>query len=212
MRMNMSSTSDKVLFHLKTRGAATAQEVGGAFDMTPMGAYKVLQSLVDQGLAQFEDVAAGRGRPKRSYMLTEAGHGRFPDRHSDLSVELIANVRKVFGQEGLDRLIGERETQQVQRYRDAGQGSLEARVMRLAELRARDGYMARVERMDDGALLLIEDHCPICAAAESCQGFCRSELRIFEMILGPDAEITREDHVLAGGRRCTYRIRELAAA
>ena len=33
--------------------------------------------------------------------------------------------------------------------------------------------MAEVEPQDDGSLLLIENHCPICAAATSCQSFCR---------------------------------------
>ena len=41
------------------------------------------------------------------------------------------------------------------------------------------GYMARLEKGDDGSLLLVEDHCPICAAAIACQGLCRSELDIF---------------------------------
>jgi predicted ArsR family transcriptional regulator len=61
-------------------------------------------------------------------------------------------------------------------------------------------------------MLLIEDHCPICAAAETCQGFCRSELAIFQKTLGEDVEITREEHLLSGGRRCTYRIRKLHSA
>jgi predicted ArsR family transcriptional regulator len=65
--------------------------------------------------------------------------------------------------------------------------------------------MARIDRDDDG-LLLIEDHCPICAAAESCQSFCRSELSIFRMVLGPDVLIERTEYLLEGGRRCAYRI------
>ena len=79
------------------------------------------------------------------------------------------------------------------------------RVRRLAELREREGYMARAER-DGRDWLLIEDHCPICAAASACQGFCRSELMLFQDVLGPDVQVTREQHLLAGGRRCTYRV------
>ena len=79
-------------------------------------------------------------------------------------------------------------------------------------MRAAEGYMARVEDDGTGELILIEDHCPICAAAESCQGFCRSELAIFQMVLGTGVEITREEHILSGGRRCAYRIRPLECA
>lgn len=210
--MTPSSTSERVLFHLKTRGPATAQEIATQFEMTHMGAHKVLQGLTEAGLVQFTDIASGRGRPKRKYELNEAGHGRFPDRHSDLTVELLDNVRKLFGDKGMDKLIAEREAQQIARYGEMSGKNLEQRVMHLAELRAREGYMARMETHEDGDLILIEDHCPICAAAERCQGFCRSELAIFQMILGTDVEITREEHVLSGGRRCAYRIHPLELA
>jgi predicted ArsR family transcriptional regulator len=66
--------------------------------------------------------------------------------------------------------------------------------------------MARVESAADGTFLLIEDHCPVCAAAETCQGLCRAELRIFEHLLGGFATIERGEHLLSGGRRCTYRV------
>lgn len=210
--MNSKTTSERVLFHLKTIGPASAHDIAARFEMTHMGAHKVLQGLVDADLVHFEDIASGRGRPKRTYTLSEAGHGRFPDRHADLSVELIDNVRKIFGAAGLDKLIAARETQQIERYGDMSAKNLKQRVAHLAKMRAAEGYMARVETGDDGSLVLIEDHCPICAAAASCQGFCRSELAIFQMVLGNDVEIIREEHLLSDGRRCAYRIRALELA
>jgi len=54
--------------------------------------------------------------------------------------------------------------------------------------------------------LLIENHCPICAAAAACQGFCRAELEVFRDTLGADVIVERTDHILAGARRCAYRI------
>ena len=65
--------------------------------------------------------------------------------------------------------------------------------------------MARVER-DGKDWLLIEDHCPICAAASICQGFCRSEPRLFQEIVGRDATVTREKYMQGGDKRCVYRI------
>ncbi len=69
--------------------------------------------------------------------------------------------------------------------------------------------MARVEKQGR-AWLLIEDHCPICAAAASCQGLCRSELQIFARCLGAGVRVERVEHVLAGGRRCAYRVSPVA--
>jgi predicted ArsR family transcriptional regulator len=58
--------------------------------------------------------------------------------------------------------------------------------------------------------LLIENHCPICSAATACQRLCANELDVFQQALGPDTEVTRESHLLAGARRCVYRIRQRA--
>ena len=61
-------------------------------------------------------------------------------------------------------------------------------------------------RADAGGFLLLENHCPICAAATACQGFCRAELAVFRAVLGPDVTVDRTEHIPAGARRCAYRI------
>jgi predicted ArsR family transcriptional regulator len=59
---------------------------------------------------------------------------------------------------------------------------------------------------DGDGYLLLENHCPICAAATVCQGFCRSELDLFRALLGPGVAVERMEHVVAGARRCAYRV------
>ncbi|WP_207791881.1 helix-turn-helix domain-containing protein [Siccirubricoccus phaeus] len=71
--------------------------------------------------------------------------------------------------------------------------------------------MADWQEAEDGSLLLFENHCPICAAAEFCQGFCRAELEVFRMVLGPAAAVERTEHIVSGARRCTYVIRPVEA-
>lgn len=147
------------------------------------------------------------GRPKQIWNLTAAGHERFPNTHADLTVQLISTIRDVLGEEALDRLITAREKETLANYRAAmkGAASLEERVARLAAIRDREGYMCEMSKDADG-YLLIENHCPICAAATACQGFCRAELRTFKKVLGKDANVTREEHIVSGDRRCAYRI------
>lgn len=202
------TTVDRILFRLKTRGPESIADLSTAFGVTSEAVRQLLVKLEADGLVAFEDQRAGRGRPKRLWRLTETGHARFPDRHADLSLALLEAVRAEFGEAGLDRLIAWRETEQRQTYARVTDGvdSLEERVARLADLRDREGYMAEWRREEDGSLLLIENHCPICAAAASCQNLCRSELNVFREALGRDAVVERVDHVLAGGRRCAYRV------
>ena len=207
----MNPAADRILHLLKRHGAQTADMLGDALAMTSVGARRHLDTLFAAGLVESYDRIEGVGRPRKFWQLSRKGHAQFPDAHADLTVKMIGDVRRVFGEEGLDRLIAERERDMRLDYEKAmeGKGTLADRVQALAELRASEGYMARVER-DGRDFLLIEDHCPICAAATACQGFCRSELSIFRMVLGPDAVVERADYLIDGGRRCSYRIRPRA--
>jgi len=81
------------------------------------------------------------------------------------------------------------------------------RAQRLAELRTLEGYEAEVVADDDGSLLLVEHHCPVCDAAAACQGLCRGELATFRAALGDGVDVEREQHLLSGDSRCVYRIR-----
>lgn len=48
-------------------------------------------------------------------------------------------------------------------------------------------------------------------AAAACAGFCRAELNVIRSAFGSSVSITRGEHILNGGRRCTYVIREQRA-
>jgi predicted ArsR family transcriptional regulator len=199
--------SEPLLFQLKTGGMLQADQLAVRLGVTPQAVRQQLDRLLAAGLVEYEDRIDGPGRPKRLWRLSEKGHARFPDSHAQLTIGLIEAMRAEFGEAGLDRLIARREAELNRLYREtlADKASLAEKVAALAELRAAEGYMARWCESQDG-FLLIEDHCPICAAAQSCQGFCRSELALFAASLGPSARVERIDHLLAGGRRCAYRI------
>jgi len=191
------STADRILFFIKTKGAASTATLAQAFDMTPEAARQQVQKLAGSGLIEGrQEASASVGRPRQNWALTEAGNRRFPDTHAQLTVQLIGSIRQIAQREADSRTL----------YAAARAGrTLPERLKRLAALRTDEGYMARVER-DGHDWLLIEDHCPICAAARTCQGFCRSELSLFQEVAGDDATATREQHLLAGAHRCVYRI------
>jgi predicted ArsR family transcriptional regulator len=172
-----------------------------------MGVRQHLQRLAEDGLVDHADERRSVGRPKRHWRLSDKAHGRFPDSHAQMTVELIQATAKLFGPAGLERLIAERESDMRERYRStlAGLKRPADRLKRLAKLRSEEGYMAECRAEPEGGYLLIENHCPICVAAKACQGFCRSELALFQALM-PGHSVERTDHVLAGARRCAYRI------
>jgi predicted ArsR family transcriptional regulator len=201
-------SQDRILFHLKTRGSQTAADVGVRLGMTPAGARQHLHKLEAASLVGSENRREGRGRPRKYWRLTQRGHDRFPDRHSDLTLDLLRSVRDLFGDRGLEKLIEHREQAGIADYRKfvGTQRSLRQKLTALAQVRSREGYMASVIEDMGGSFLFVENHCPICAAAAACQGICRSELAVFRAVLGPDVTVERLDHILAGARRCAYKI------
>ncbi|HEH9419703.1 TPA: transcriptional regulator [Aeromonas sobria] len=202
----MNASTDKILFLLKSHGPQSAATLGEQLQMTSMGARQHLTALASEGWVGFRDEARGRGRPVRLWHLTEQAWQRFPDSHSDLTLQLIDNIQQLFGEVGMERLIQQREQQQLGRYQaQLTQPALADRLAALKELRTREGYMADIRQEEDGSWLLWESHCPICAAARACRGFCRSELALFRQLLAPTG-VEREQYLLDGDHRCLYRI------
>ena len=175
----------------------------------------VRQHLADLGrkgvVKQTQEEKQTRGRPVRLWKLTKSGHENFTDSDSQITLELIEAVRSSLGEDSLNVVIEERHKPLLRKYKsemdDAGQ-TLELRIKKLAELRNQEGYMAEV-RLTPTGWLLIENHCPIRSIAESCQQLCQSELEIFRELFRGRGEVERIDHLLAGARRCAYRIIEI---
>lgn len=194
---------------LKTRGPQSIAVIARAMDVTAEAVRQQMTRLHADGLVDAESRSAGRGRPTQIWFLTAAGHGRFPDTHAEMTVQMIAAVRQVFGDEGIDKLVQVRENAMLSVYQQAMQDApdLKARLERLVDVRSAEGYMAEL-REDDAGFVFIENHCPICSAAKACMGFCRSELELFRKVLGQGVQVDREEHILAGARRCAYRVSE----
>lgn len=192
---------------LKTRGPLTATEIAKELNITTEGARLQLLKLTEEGLIQSVNESKGVGRPTQYFSLTELGNKGFPDTHAELTVKLIQLMKETLGEEALQSVISAGEERAKQRYQQQlnQNQSLEERIKTLAEIRSREGYMAEYSK-DEKGYLLVENHCPICAAAKICQGFCTSELNTFKFILGNDVSVTRVNHIIAGDRRCAYRI------
>jgi predicted ArsR family transcriptional regulator len=206
-----TNTQGHLLYLLKTQGPLTAQQLADILSVTSMGARRQLEVAMESGLVQCEDRASGIGRPGRWWSLTDAGHARFPDRHGDVVIQLIGHLRNQLGDAGIEKLIDARETQMAKQYRAEIENheTLGDKLMSLAEIRSREGYMAELRTTENG-WELVEHHCPICAAASQCQAFCRSELQLFRDLL-PEAKVERTEHLLREGARCIYRIQPVGA-
>ncbi|MCL9776392.1 helix-turn-helix transcriptional regulator [Vibrio methylphosphonaticus] len=198
--------TDHIIDIIKREGAVTAKHVAQRLNITTMGARQHLQSLENDGLLHIEDVKVKVGRPNRHWSLTDQGHANFSDRHADLTVQFIDAIETVFGAEGLERVAKERELNTLANYEEQliGLSDLESKIIKLTELREKDGYMAEYQK-DHSSFILIENHCPICKAASRCKALCQSELNVFQSLVGEDTLVERDEHIVSGARRCVYR-------
>jgi predicted ArsR family transcriptional regulator len=204
---DMTDAKRRLVERLKRVDTATAGELAAEFELTDTAVRQHLEQLQELGLVRrTEGSAHGRGRPAARWQLTPASAAMFPDRHVDLTVDLIESIRTELGDDALERVVDSRSKRQAEQYRSlVGTGSVAVRVRRLAEQRTAEGYVAEVVG-DGDDLVLVEHHCPICTAAAACTSLCRSELEAFQHALGDEVTVRREQHVLSGDQRCAYRI------
>jgi predicted ArsR family transcriptional regulator len=186
--------------------------------LTPMAVRQHLYALQGERLVTSEERPVPLGRPAKYWSLTAEADRLFPDAYAELSVALIGAVGDAFGPAGVKRMLDSRSARLLAQYtaRTAPFESVEGKLRELARVRTEEGYMAEVRALEGrgkgrdegtGGFLFIENHCPICAAATACQGFCTSELDLFRSVLGPGAHVERAEHIVSGDRRCVYLVK-----
>jgi predicted ArsR family transcriptional regulator len=202
------STRRRIVKLLKTEGPMDSAKLASLLSVTAMAVRQHLYALEREKLVDVEIRPRPIGRPAKYWRLTPAANQLFPDAYAELSVSLIDSVGEAFGPGGMERLLEARLSKQRAEYgaRIDRQAPLRKRLEQLARIRTEEGYMAEVKAAGRHGFLLVENHCPICAAANACRGFCAIELDLFRAVLGPDVTIERSEHIVGGDRRCAYRI------
>ncbi|MEI7547452.1 MAG: helix-turn-helix domain-containing protein [Actinomycetota bacterium] len=205
---DISGAKRRIIERLKRADTATAPELAAEFSLTDTAIRQHLEALEAAELVErVVAPSSGRGRPPVHWRLAASAGSLFADRHSDLTIELIASIRSALGEEALQQVVRARAERQLANYRKVLDEvpTISGKVHRIAEMRNAEGYLA--EAIDGvGEVTLVEHHCPIRGAADSCSGLCSAELELFQQAVGPQATVAREQHVLDGGQRCAYRI------
>jgi predicted ArsR family transcriptional regulator len=200
-------TRRAIVKRLKAEGPVDSAQLARRMGLTPMAVRQHLYALQREKLVTAEERKGRLGRPAKYWQLTREADRLFPEAYAELSVALIGALGETFGEAGVQRVLESRCAAQRTAYRARIDASapLGDKLRALAKQRTEEGYMAEVRRDGDG-YLFIENHCPICAAASVCQGFCSTELELFRDVLGPEVAVERGEHIVSGDRRCVYRV------
>lgn len=204
------STRSELLLLLRKHPGITVTDLAGRLSLTGMGVRRHLDAMAADGVV--ETVACekpSRGRPPTGWRLTAAGMELFPRRYDALALDLLEDVAERVGPRAVDAAFACRTDKLVDEYDGAlaEKATLEERVEGLAALRDEAGYMADWEHEDDDALVLTESNCAVHRVAQQFPAVCAMELSLIRRVLGPEVEVVRVSHTMAGDAVCSYRIR-----
>lgn len=201
-------TRNRVLSLLKEDGPSDSISLAKRLRLSAMAVRQHLYSLLSEKVVAYTNESRRIGRPVKLWELTPAADRFFPDGHSELAINLIKAIRRSMGDMGFQRVLRSRgrRRRQILSKNIPLRASLEDRIAILAQERRKDGYLAGVQIEKNGTYLLIENHCPIHAAAAACNALCDAELKLLKSVLGAHTDVERLEHILTGSRRCVYRI------
>ena len=201
-----------MLYAVRRRGEATAEQVAEQLGMTVSGARQHLTALAQRrprrgdraAVARRADAAGARSCTPRPPPPTRY----FPKAYGELTNELLGYVADT-DRELLDELFAKRREaphrQRAERA-SASKRTLGAKVAELTRILDEDGYLASCEQVEPGVFRIVEHNCAIWAVAERYGQACTSEIDFIRAVLD-GADVERVQHMIAGARHCAYEVR-----
>ena len=203
-----------MLLLLRKRPGITVAELAQELQLTGMGVRRHLDALASDDLVEAVTSARrGLGRPASGWRLTATGLELFPRRYDTFALDVLEDLAEHAGPDAVDAVFHRRGDKQVVEYEEALAGcfGLQERVAGLAQIRDDAGYLSESSSDGNGELVLTENNCAVHRVAESYPAVCAMELDLFRRVMGPDVEVTRVAHTMAGDAVCSYRIRKRSA-
>lgn len=144
----------------------------------------------------------GRGRPARTYLLTEVGRTRLPHAYDVLAVEALEFLAESAGPDAISAFARRRAERLVDGVRDelAAATDLPAKTDILAGALTGAGFAASVRQVGIGAQLC-QHHCPVAHVATRFPQFCEEEMTVITRALGTYAQ--RLATIARGDSFCT---------
>ncbi|PZS35114.1 MAG: transcriptional regulator [Pseudonocardiales bacterium] len=202
-------TRDAVARLVLERGPQSAAALAGQLGLSPAAIRRHLDALVNDGLlVECEPrrvVSRGRGRPARTYAITDEGRAVFPHGYDDLATTALRYLRTHGGEDAVVAFAEHRaESLAESLSADVDPTAPDAeRAEALAESLTSHGYAATTESAAAG-VQLCQHHCPVAHVAAEFPELCEAETRAFERVLG--TYVQRLATIAHGDGVCTTHI------
>lgn len=207
----MQATRQRILEILKERGAATVEELGSEFDLTPVTIRHHLDILRSEGLVQAPKVKRrdAPGRPQHSYALTDAADEHFPKNYSGLADLMLREIRDRVEAPELDSILrGVANRMVAQAPNPPPDESTPQRIDRVIRFLNGKGYNADWQQMEGGYLLRAHN-CPYRDISKDHVEPCVMDMAMISQLLGQTPQ--RLDWMAGGNNACAYLVKDGAA-
>lgn len=208
-----SRTRDRVRRAVGERGPVTARQLASDLGLTAAAVRRHLDALAADGLITEGDGGPrpgrrGRGRPARSYVLTEKGQDQLGTSYDDVANAALRFLAAQAGPGAVEHFAEEHVAALEERLHGTVEQAgpdVAARAEALAEALSQEGFAASTRTVGEGTGLtgiqLCQGHCPVRSVATEFRQFCDAETEAISRLLGVHVQRLA---TLAGGEHvCT---------
>jgi predicted ArsR family transcriptional regulator len=188
-------TRDLVARTILERGPQNAADLADRLGLSPAAIRRHLDALVADGLLVERDprpsAHRGRGRPARTYALTDEGRAAFPHAYDDLANTALRYLRETGGEAAVTAFAEHRAATLGEKLRAAVEphASIAERARELAAALSDSGYASTTASVEDDqagvhGVQICQHHCPVAHVASEFPELCEAETRAIAAVLG----------------------------
>ena len=205
-----SRTRDRVLRVVSQEGPVSITILVDRLGLTETAVRRQVEALHAEGLVESRESSGPRrrGRPAKSWVLTERGHRALVSDYDHLAGEALRFLNDTVGADAVHQFAEQRAASLEQRYADrmdAAGDDTAARAGALVDALIDDGYAASARPVGTAGagqltgIQLCQGHCPVQHVAAEFPQFCEAETEAFSRLLGVHvqrlATLAHGDHV-----------------
>jgi predicted ArsR family transcriptional regulator len=209
IRSGEQGTRDTVARTVLERGPQSAAALAEQLHLSPAAIRRHLDALVADGfLVEREprpSAQRGRGRPARTYALTDAGRAAFPHAYDDLASTALRYLRDTGGEQAVVAFAEHRaKTLAAELSADLdADAPLATRAEAMAGSLSEHGYASTTATTGSG-VQVCQHHCPVAHVAAEFPELCEAETRAFAEVLG--THVQRLATIAHGDGVCTTHV------
>jgi Predicted transcriptional regulator len=188
-------TRDAVARSVLERGPQCAAELAERLGLSPAAIRRHLDALVADGLLVEREprpsAHRGRGRPARTYALTDAGRAAFPHAYDDLANTALRYLRETGGDQAVTAFAEHRAAGLAAELRPLvdSKSPVATRAAAMAKALSEHGYASTTQNVGEPdasahGVQICQHHCPVAHVAAEFPELCEAETRAFADVLG----------------------------